>query len=272
MLKSRLSVARSLSICLCFGLIATLGIFGGFLGCQGPDTFLRNPLNGGAGGGTSFGSGGTSFGSGGHVGAGGSLGSGGTTGSGGSGGSGRLRHGRCCGGKGGRTGAGGSAMGGTTGSAGVTGSGGARDAGADMIVTEPAVRVVDANRDSEGGIVSNGMGPCMGLCAPAIEFVSGNRTSHLQWHSANNLPGDSVGLLRDHLRPAGRRLQQLHGSNGFCQWVHTGKHLAIAATRRRAGRLLYPGQRGPAAGFWRGRLRELLHVLPLASAALAIPI
>ena len=30
--------------------------------------------------------------------------------------------------------------------------------------------IVDANRDSEGGVLSDGTGPCMGLCAPAVVY------------------------------------------------------------------------------------------------------
>jgi hypothetical protein len=192
MLKPSLSVARPLSICLWLGSIAALG----FWGCQGPDTFLRNGGNGGASGGHP--SGGSSFGAGGRVGAGGTtVGSGGTSfGSGGSG-------------AGGRAGAGGSATGGTTGGGGVTGTGGARDAGADM-TTGAGGAIVDANRDSEGGIVSDGMGPCMGICAPATEFVSApnynspnfpvsfaacyETTSNLQGGGCSNCQGRTVSV------------------------------------------------------------------------------
>jgi len=173
MLKPKLSVVRPLSICLWLGSIATLGVSGGFLGCQGPDTFLRNPVNGGASGGGN-GSGGTSFGAGGHVGAGGSLGSGGTTsGSGGSGGSGMGGAGM-----GGRVGSGGSPMGGTTGGGGMTGSGGARDASADM-VTGAGGAIVDASSDSDAGVIS-GTGPCAGLCAnPVVLTMTQNPATSL---------------------------------------------------------------------------------------------
>jgi hypothetical protein len=146
MLKSRFPVARPLALCVWLGSIAAIG----FWGCQGPDTFLRMP----GGGGGSNGSGGTSFGSGGHIGTGGTLGSGGTSGVGGHIGTGGSL------GVGGRLGTGGS-----FGLGGSFGVGGARDGGADM--TGVGGSVADANPDSEGGIVSNGTGPCMGLCAPA---------------------------------------------------------------------------------------------------------
>ena len=154
MLTPRFSIPRPLAFCLWLGSIAALGIWG----CQGPDTFLRKTDGGAIGG---KGSGGSSFGAGGHLGAGGSaggsFGSGGAFGSGGSG-------------AGGRIGSGGSSAGGSLGAGGMTGTGGARDGGTDA--TGAGGGVVDANPDSEGGPVSNGMGPCMGICAPATEFVS----------------------------------------------------------------------------------------------------
>lgn len=146
MLKPRSPVARPLTPCLWLGSIAAVGfLLSGFAGCQGPDTFLRKPGSGAGGG--SHGSGGSSFGTGGH-------GTGGTFGTGGSNGAGGF-------GVGGRTGAGGSL--GTGGSFGV---GGARDGGADA--TGAGGAVVDASTD----LTSNGTGPCMGICAPATEFVS----------------------------------------------------------------------------------------------------
>ncbi len=144
MLKPRFSVARPLALCVWLGSIASLALGS----CQGPDTFLRTGATGGTGGGGK-GSGGSSSGFGGFLGSGGFIGSGGAFGAGGS-----------------SFGSGGSSAGGATGTAGTTGSGGARDSGADSTGTGGAM--VDANPD----LVSNGMGPCMGICSPATEFAS----------------------------------------------------------------------------------------------------
>jgi len=178
MLKSRLPVARPLTLCLWLGSIAAMAVWG----CQGPDTFLRKPV-GGAGGGSN-GTGGTSFGTGGHFGTGGTFGSGGTSfGSGGSNGSGGSTGG------GGRTGTGGSfGTGGTLGTGGRLGTGGARDGGADA--TGVGGAIVDASSDSEAGVIG-GTGPCAGLCAnPVILTMTSNQATSLgAGASCHEVPG-----------------------------------------------------------------------------------
>jgi hypothetical protein len=161
MLKPRLSVIRPLSICLWLGSIAALGVSGGFVGCQGPDTFLRNGGNNGSGG-SSFGAGGSSPGSGGRAGSGGT-----SFGSGGSGTGGAAT--------GGRTGSGGSSVGGMTGGGGMTGTGGARDAGADATTgaggsgAGGAIVVFDGSADSEAGMAARGF--CDSFCSPTANVV-----------------------------------------------------------------------------------------------------
>jgi hypothetical protein len=150
---SRPLLSRPLALCLWLGSVATVGVWG----CQGPDTFLRMPVESGTGG-TRNGVGGTNFGVGGR-GTGGTIGTGGAgtgTGTGGAG-----------------TGTGGAAAGGSTGAGGMMmGTGGGRDGGLDAPATDVPIgtggmMVVDANTDVEGG----GTGPCAGICAPAVSFV-----------------------------------------------------------------------------------------------------
>ena len=190
MLKSRFPVARPLALGVWLGSIAAVG----FWGCQGPDTFLRKPTGTGGSGGGNQGLGGGVFAAGGHVGSGGVTGAGGFSSGVGGG---------VFGGTGGSFGTGGRiGGGGSLGSGGSFGVGGARDGGADK---------ADAIVDAQGpDLTSTGTGPCMGICAPATEFLSApnynspnfgatvaicyETTSHLQGGGCSNCGGRTISI------------------------------------------------------------------------------
>ena len=144
-------------------------------------------------------------------------------------------------GVGGRTGAGGSL--GTGGSFGV---GGARDGGADATGTGGAV--VDASTD----LTSNGTGPCMGICAPRLNSFRPRTTTRL--------PSCKASRRATRRRPDCKgAVVQLRRSSRLRQRTPGGHQLPKSDARCGARWFLHPGQRGH--GRWRGRLRQLLHVL-----------
>ena len=172
MLIPRFSRARRLA--LWFTSLVWLGVIAaaGFGGCQGPDTFLRkDDATGGFGG---PGVGGTGYG--GFIGGPGtggfSPGTGGATGAGGVGTGGRV-------GTGGTPGTGGRSDGGVVGTGGTPGTGGRSDGGVPdvagtggmVIVGTGGAPAMDAGNDADGAVIG-GTGPCAGLCAPAVSFVS----------------------------------------------------------------------------------------------------